>query len=97
MLFDENGYGFNHVNVIVDDYDGAVAWFKEHGYEIGQEMTSSDKPICYVDCMEGENIGHHIEIHEYNPVIGMTKKAREIWDGNSPWIDLQDVIAAMRG
>jgi len=96
MLFDENGYGFNHVNIIVDNFDEAVAKLKEHGYEVGQFMTSSGKPIAYVDTMCGENIGHHLEIHEYNPVIDMTKKAREIWDGKSPWMDLQTVIAAMK-
>ena len=51
MLFDENGYGFNHVNIIVDNYDEALAFLKEHGYEPGQEMTSSGKPIAYVDTM----------------------------------------------
>ena len=96
MLFDENGYGFNHVNIIVDNYDEALAFLKEHGYEPGQEMTSSGKPIAYVDTMCDENIKHHLEIHEYNPVIDMTKKAREIWDGKSPWIELDTVIAAMR-
>jgi len=96
MLFDENGFGFNHVNVIVDNYDEAIAFLKEKGYEVGQEMTSSDKPIAYVDTMCDENIKHHIEIHEYNPGSDMTKKAREIWDGESPWIDLQTVIAAMQ-
>ena len=78
------------------DIDEAIAFLKEHGYEVGQEMTSSGKPIAYVDTMCGENIGHHLEIHEYNPVIDMTKKAREIWDGKSPWMDLQTVIAAMK-
>ena len=97
MLFDENGYGFNHVNVIVDNYDEAIAWLSDHGYEPGQEMYSSGKPIAYVDTMKGENIGHHLEIHEYNPVIEMTKKATEIWDGKEPYMDLQTVIAAMRG
>ena len=96
MLFDENGYGFNHVNVVVDNFDEAVQHFKDHGYEVGQIMTSSGKPIAYIDTMAGENIGHHMEIHEYNPVIDMTKKAREIWDGKSPWIDLQTVMAAMQ-
>lgn len=96
MLFDENGFGFNHVNVVVDDYDEAIAFMKEHGFEPGQEMTSSDKPIAYIDTMKDENIKHHLEIHGYNPVIDMTKKAREIWDGKDPWIELDTVIAAMR-
>lgn len=95
MLFDENGYGFNHINVVVDNYDEAIALLKSHGYEIGQAMTSSGNPIAYVDTMAGENIGHHIEIHEKNPVVEMTKKAREIWDGKSPWIDIEEVYAAM--
>ena len=28
--------------------------------------------------------------------MGKTKKAREIWDGKNPWMDLQTVIAAMK-
>lgn len=96
MLFDENGYGFNHINVVVDNYDEAIQEFKRHGYEIGQEMYSSGKPIAYIDTMCGENIGHHIEIHEANPVVALTKKAREIWDGKSPWMDIKTVMEAMR-
>ncbi len=96
MLFDECGYGFNHVNVIVDNFDEAIKFLEEKGYAVGQMMTSSGKPIAYVDTAVDGNIGHHLEIHEYNPVIEMTKKAREIWDGKSPWIDLQTVIAAMQ-
>ena len=97
MLFDENGYGFNHINVNVPNYPEAIELLKKHGYEIGQEMYSSGKPIAYVDTMVGENIKHHLEVHEYNPVTEMTKKATEIWDGKEPYIDLQTVIAAMRG
>jgi hypothetical protein len=95
MLFDEYGYGFNHINVIVDNFDEAVELFKRRGYEIGQYMESSGKPICYMDCMKG-NIRHDIELHEYSPVVAMTRKAREIWDGKDPWMDVQTVAAAMK-
>lgn len=91
MLFDENGYGFNHINVVVDNYDEAIQEFKRHGYEIGQEMYSSGKPIAYIDTMCGESIGHHIEIHEANPVVAL-----KIWDGKSPWMDIKTVMEAMR-
>ena len=39
---------------------------------------------------------YEVEI-AYPDFIDMTKKAREIWDGESPWMDLQTVIAAMKG
>lgn len=95
MLFDENGFGFNHINVVVDDYDEAIAFLKEHGYEPGQEMRTAGMTVAYVDTMCNENIRHHTEVHEYNISMDMTKKAREIWDGKSPWIDFDTVIGAM--
>lgn len=94
-LFDEKGYGFNHVNVIVDDYDEAIALFAEHGFEPGMTMISSGKPIAYIDCMD--KLGMNIEIHgAESSATQLTKAARQMWDGKSVFADVREVVAAMR-
>lgn len=94
-LFDEYGYGFNHINVIVDDYDQAIAEFAEYGFEPGMTMISSGKPIAYVDCMD--ELGLNIEIHgPDSSATPLTKKAKTMGAEGDVYVDLREVMAAMR-
>lgn len=93
-LFDDFGYGFNHINICVDDVEGTVRQLEKDGYEVGMYMESSGAPIYYMNSMN--KIGHCIELHAPNPTIAMCKKAVELWDGKDPLMDMAEVIAAMR-
>ena len=88
------GYGFNHINIRVDDVEGTVRQLEKDGYEVGMYMESSGAPIYYMNSMN--KIGHCIELHAPNPTIAMCKKAVELWDGKDPFMDMAEVIAAMR-
>lgn len=94
-LFDEHGFGFNHVNVIVDDYDATVALFKEHGFEPGMTMVSSGKPIAYMECMAA--LGHNIEIHgPESSATPLCRAAKADWDGTSVFADVREVMAKLK-
>lgn len=94
-LFDEHGFGFNHINVIVDDYDAALSEFAKFGFKPGMEMISSGKPIAYMECMSA--LGHNIEIHgPDSSCVPLTRKAKEIGNADDVFIDVGDVVAAMR-
>ena len=93
-LFDDFGYGFNHINICVDDVEATVKELEENGYEVGMYMESSGAPIYYMNSMN--SIGHCIELHAPNGTLAMCKKATEMWDGKEPFMDLGTVIAALR-
>lgn len=92
-LFDEYGYGFNHINVTVDDYDAAIKELQEAGYEVGMEMVSSGAPIAYMKTMT--ELGHCIEVHGPNKALDLTKMAAAQWDGKDVYIDLKAMMANM--
>lgn len=94
-LFDEKGYGFNHINVIVDDYDEAIEQFAKYGLEPGMTMISSDMPIAYIDAMDV--LGHNIEIHgPSSSATSLCRAAKANWDGKETWMDIREVMAAMK-
>ncbi|MBO4353172.1 MAG: VOC family protein [Eggerthellaceae bacterium] len=90
-LLEEHGFGFNHVNVIVDDYDEAIKLFASYGIEPGMEMISSGKPVAYMETMA--LLGHNVEIHgPQSSAIPLCKAAKAAWDGESTFIDVAEVM-----
>lgn len=83
FLSDEVGFGFNHINVTVPDYESAVRELEDEGCEIGMYMEVGDMKVAYMRCA---STGHFIEIHEPNPSNDATKAAATAWDGKDVFI-----------
>ena len=92
-IFDDFGYGFNHINVCVDDVEGTVAALEAEGYEVGMVMKSSGEPIYYMNSMS--KIGHCIELHKPNATLDMCRAATAMWDGEKAVITVQEFQAMM--
>ncbi|WP_165050958.1 MULTISPECIES: VOC family protein [unclassified Adlercreutzia] len=83
FLSDEVGFGFNHINVTVPNYDEAVSELEAEGCEIGMYMEVDGMKVAYMRC---PSTGHFIEIHEANPSNDATKALAAAWDGQSPFV-----------
>lgn len=83
FLSDEVGYGFNHINVTVPNYESAVEELLDAGCEIGMYMEVDGMKVAYMRCAA---TGHFIEIHEPNPSNDATKAAAAAWDGASAFV-----------
>ena len=92
-IFDDFGYGYNHINICVDDPDQVAKDMEAEGYPVGMWMTSSNEPIYYIDSMA--KIGHCIEIHRPNATLDMCKAATAMWDGEKAVLTIQEFQAMM--
>lgn len=83
FLSDEVGFGFNHINVTVPNYESTVKELEDEGCEIGMYMEVGGMKVAYMRCAA---TGHIIEIHEPNPSNEATKAAAAAWDGKSAFM-----------